>query len=95
MKNDKKETTMLMVSSVGLVSLLLVSMQYLTDIQISETVYNISRVASITALSIIVADRIISNIRYWSDTNTSIKCLMVFNSLVEIVFLSAYTYVVF
>lgn len=98
MKNDKKETTMLMVSSVGLVSLLLVSMhsmQYLTDIQISETVYNISRVASIIALSIIVADRITSNIRYWSDTNTSIKCLMVFNSIVEIVFLSAYTYVVF
>lgn len=86
---------MLVVSFVGLVSLLLVSMQYLTDIQISETVYNISRVASIIALSIIVADRIISNIRYWSDTNTRIKCLMAINSLVEIVFLSAYTYVVF
>lgn len=90
MKDNKKETAMLVVSVIGLVSIWLVIIQSLTDIQISETVYNISRVASIIALSIIVADRIISNFKYWSDMDTKI----IF-SLVEIVFLLAYTYVVF
>lgn len=90
MKDNKKETAMLVVSFIGLVSIWLVIIQYLTDIQISETVYNISRVASIIALSIIVANRIISNFKYWSDMDTKIII-----SLVEIVFLLAYTYVVF
>ena len=94
-KNNKKETAMLVVSFIGLVSIWLVIMQHLTNLQISETVYNISRVASIIALSIIVADRIISNFKYWSDVDTKIKCLMAIISLVDIVFLSAYTYVVF
>ena len=90
MKKNKKETAMLVISFIGLVSIWLVSMQYLTDIQISETVYNISRVASIIALSILVVDRIVSNFKYWSDMDTKI----IF-SLVEIVFLLAYAYVVF
>ncbi len=87
MKNNKKETAMLVVSFIGVISILLVSMQYLANIQISETEHETSKFSAFIALSVIAGSQISRKLRNWREVTATVRILMVLFSLVDVIFL--------